>query len=111
MSKPSTYLVVTYFLTYLPIYETLFCIELVTKVKPNINSVEVHPQPSNNMRLIDGAMVGGCSLWPFLLPSLFDMYLPYSMYLCASGKLGNIKKFTKQWRFPCFHVILTSFSL
>jgi hypothetical protein len=57
MSKPSTYLVVTYFLTYLPIYETLFCIELVTKVKPNINSVEVYPQPSNNMRLVDGAMV------------------------------------------------------
>jgi len=91
MSKPSTYLVVTYFLTYLPIYETLFCIELVTKVKPNINSVEVYPQPSNNMRLVDGVMVGSGSLWPFLLPSLFDMYLPYSMYLCASGKLGNIK--------------------
>jgi hypothetical protein len=40
MYKPSsTYLVVTYFFylpTYLPIYETLFLMELVTKVKPNI---------------------------------------------------------------------------
>jgi hypothetical protein len=41
MYKPSTYLVNTYFLTYLPIYQTYFPTELATKVKPNINSVEV----------------------------------------------------------------------
>jgi hypothetical protein len=45
MYKPSTYQLITYSLTYLPIYETYFFTELVTKVKPNINSVEVHPQP------------------------------------------------------------------
>jgi hypothetical protein len=40
MYKPSTYLVVNYYSTYVPIYETYF-LEVVTKVKPNINSVEV----------------------------------------------------------------------
>ncbi len=40
MDKPSTYLVVNYYSTYVPIYETYF-LEVVTKVKPNINSVEV----------------------------------------------------------------------
>jgi hypothetical protein len=43
MYKPSTYLQVAYFPTHLPIYETY----LVIKMKPNINSVEVHPQVSN----------------------------------------------------------------
>jgi hypothetical protein len=37
MYKPSTYLKVAYFPTYLPIWD-LFPTELVTKMKPNINS-------------------------------------------------------------------------
>jgi len=41
----------------------LFLIELVTKVKPNINSVEVHPQLSNNGHPMDGALMGASSLW------------------------------------------------
>jgi len=42
MYKASTYLVVTYFPTYLPTYIwDLFVTNLVTKVKLNINSVEV----------------------------------------------------------------------
>jgi hypothetical protein len=32
-------------------------------VKPNINSVEVHPQLSNNGHPLDGAPVGAGSLW------------------------------------------------
>jgi hypothetical protein len=64
MYKPSTYLVNTYFLTYLPIYETYFPTELVTKVKPNINSVELHPQPSNNGHPVGGVLVSAGSLWP-----------------------------------------------
>jgi hypothetical protein len=32
-------------------------------VKPNINSVEVHPQLSNNWHPVDGALVGARSLW------------------------------------------------
>jgi hypothetical protein len=65
MYKPSTYLlVVTYFPIYLPIYDTYFPTELVTKVKPNINSVEVHPQLSNNGHPVDGALVSAGSLWP-----------------------------------------------
>ncbi len=42
----------------------LFPTELVTKLKPNINSVEVHPQQSNNGHPVDGALVGAGSLWP-----------------------------------------------
>ncbi len=42
----------------------LFPTELVTKVKPNINSVEVHPQLINKGHPVDGAMVGASSLWP-----------------------------------------------
>jgi hypothetical protein len=38
--------------------------ELVTKEKPNINSVEVHPQLSNDRHPVDGALVGAGSLWP-----------------------------------------------
>jgi hypothetical protein len=58
MYKPSTYLVVAYFPTYLPTSVwNLFPTELVTKVKLNINSVEVHP--------VDGALVGAGSLWPY----------------------------------------------
>ncbi len=58
MYKPSTYLVVTYFPTYLPIYIWgLFPTQLVTKVKPNINSVKVHPQLSYKGHLVDGALV------------------------------------------------------
>jgi hypothetical protein len=63
MYKPSTYLVVTYFF-YLPTYVwDLFPTELVTKGKPKINSVEVHPEVSNNGHPVDGVLVGAGSLW------------------------------------------------
>ncbi len=41
----------------------LFLTELVTKVKPNINFVEVHPQLNNNGHPVDGALMGAGSLW------------------------------------------------
>ncbi len=37
---------------------------MVTKVKPNINPLEVHPQLSHNWHPVDGALVGGGSMWP-----------------------------------------------
>jgi hypothetical protein len=61
MYKPCSYLVVTSFPTYLPIYETYFLQNWFTKMKPNINSVEVHPQLSNNGHPVDGAPVGAGS--------------------------------------------------
>jgi hypothetical protein len=64
MYKPSTYLLITYFPTYLAISENYFLTELITKAKPNSNSVEVHPQLSNNRHPMDGALVGAGSLWP-----------------------------------------------
>jgi hypothetical protein len=64
-SKNRSYLAVTYFPAYLPIYiRDLFPTELVSKVNPNINSVEVHPQLSNNGHPVDGALLGAGSLWP-----------------------------------------------
>jgi len=66
MYKPSTYLVVTlfsYLSSYLPIYIwDLFPTETITKVKRNINSVEVHPQLSNNGHPVDGWCAGWCVL-------------------------------------------------
>jgi hypothetical protein len=67
MYKPSTYLEVAYFPTYLPMYETYFLQKLVTKMKPNINSVEVHPQLSHNGHPMDGALV--VSFYPNVFPS------------------------------------------
>jgi hypothetical protein len=63
MCKPPTYLVITYFPTYLPIYETYFLQIWVTKVNSNINSVEVHPQLSNIGHPMDGVLLGAGSLW------------------------------------------------
>jgi hypothetical protein len=58
MYKPSIYLVIIYFSTYLPMYETyMFPTEMVTKVKPNINSVEVHPQLSNNSHPVENEKI------------------------------------------------------
>jgi hypothetical protein len=37
---------------------------LVAEVKPSVNSVEVHPQLSNNRHPVDGELVGAGSLWP-----------------------------------------------
>jgi hypothetical protein len=33
-------------------------------VKPNIKSVQVHPQLSNDGHPVDGALVGAGSFWP-----------------------------------------------
>jgi hypothetical protein len=65
MYKPSTHhLVVTYFPTYLLINSTYLFTKWVSKVKPYINSVEVHLQLSHNGHPVDGALVGAGSLWP-----------------------------------------------
>jgi hypothetical protein len=64
MYKPSIYLVITYFPTYLPTYETYFLQNWYPRWNENINSVEVHPQLSNNRHPVDGALVGAGSLWP-----------------------------------------------
>jgi hypothetical protein len=62
MHKPSTYLVVRYLFSYLSTYiGDLFLTELVTEVKPNINSVEVHPQLNNNRHPVDDVLVGASS--------------------------------------------------
>jgi hypothetical protein len=52
----STYSVVTYCLTHLPMYRTLLLTLWVTNVKPDINSFQ---QLSHNGHPLDGALVGG----------------------------------------------------
>jgi hypothetical protein len=42
----------------------LVLIEWVAKMKPGSNSVEDHPQLSDNRHPVDGALVGSGSLWP-----------------------------------------------
>ncbi len=61
MYKPSTYLVIIYF----PTYIGDLLLQSWLPVKPNINAVQVHPQLSNMGHPVDGALVGAGSLWPF----------------------------------------------
>jgi hypothetical protein len=35
-------------------------------MKPDINSVEFHPQLNNNRHPMDGALAGAGSLWPLI---------------------------------------------
>jgi hypothetical protein len=103
MYKPSPYLVRTYFPTYLPMYETyIFPTELVTKMKSNINSVEVHPQLSNNRHPVDGVLVGAGSLmsWDHLfsikLQSWNSTYLQLiSTCICFEDQIRILQKCTK----------------
>jgi hypothetical protein len=57
MYRPSTYLEVVYFPTYLSIYETYFLQKRLTTWNKIINLVEVHPQLSNNGHPVDGVLV------------------------------------------------------
>jgi hypothetical protein len=44
----------------------MLLIEWITKMKPGSNSVEDHPQLSHNGHPVDGALVGACSMWPYI---------------------------------------------
>jgi hypothetical protein len=71
----------------------LFPTELVTQVKPDINSVKVHPQLCNNRHPVDGALVGAGSLWP-LPPTLLWVLLANLLTMqCAC--LSFLKFWTK----------------
>jgi hypothetical protein len=59
--KPSTYLVGICFPTYLPIYKSYF-LENGLPSKPDINSVDFHPQLNYNGQPVDGVPVGARSL-------------------------------------------------
>jgi hypothetical protein len=82
MYKSSTYLLVTYFSTHLPIYETYFPTELVTKVKPNITSVEVHPELSHNGHPL-------CTGWCWFTVASSSLYISASEFFWGA-KLCNL---------------------
>jgi hypothetical protein len=50
-------------------------------VKPDINSVEVHPQLSNNGHPVDGALVGAGSL-PKIAPKRLQHHVIYVFECC-----------------------------
>jgi hypothetical protein len=59
MYKKTIYIPSSHLFSYLSTYvKDLFPTELVTKVKRNINSGEVHRQLSNNRYPVDGALLG-----------------------------------------------------
>jgi len=43
------------------------------QVKPDMNLVDDHPQLSDNMHPVDGALVGAGSLWP-IYPALAHQF-------------------------------------
>ncbi len=51
-------------------------------MKPNINSIEVHPQLSNNGHPVDGWCAGGC--W-FSVTMYIYIYIYIDIYLYISG--------------------------
>jgi hypothetical protein len=63
MYKPSTYLVITYFPTYLPMFESYFLYNWLPRWNRILTQVEVHLHLSNNWHPVDGALVGAGSLW------------------------------------------------
>jgi hypothetical protein len=81
----------------------LFLKNCFTKVKANINSVEVHPQLSNNRHPVDGWCTGGCRftvavqthnchLWihpPKLF--VFNWYCQRTMPIVASSALESFQ--------------------
>jgi hypothetical protein len=73
-------------------------------VKPNINSVEVHPQLSNKGHAVDGALVGAGSLWPGELAPKTATVITRGVLHC--GLAIYIKKYlnTKEqfWKFKYF---------
>jgi hypothetical protein len=88
MCNISTYLGVTYFPTYLPIHKDLILIEWVIKVKPDINSLEVHPQLSlisHNQHPVDGVLMGDGSIWMKI--TNHDGYLHCFFYYLPTNKL------------------------
>jgi hypothetical protein len=45
-------------------------------VKPYTNSVEIHPQPSNNRHPVDDVLVGAGSLWPIPMYKVQEPNIP-----------------------------------
>jgi hypothetical protein len=87
MNRRSTCLEVTYFPTYLPIYETYFLQNWVTKVKPNINSVEVHPQLSTNGHPVDGALVRWWALVQTVARLWFADFADFCLSCCVRAEI------------------------
>jgi hypothetical protein len=73
-------------------------------MKPNINSIDIHTQLSNNMHLMDGTLVGVGSLWACVCTCyIFHLVTPkWNMVLTfiAIGVSPNAKG--TSWGKLCF---------
>ncbi len=56
-------------------------------MKPNINSIEIHPQLSHNKHLVDSMLVGDDSFWPNIRPC--NCLLLHGVHAFSIGKLRN----------------------
>jgi hypothetical protein len=98
MYKPSTHLVVV----------TYFPTDLVTKVKPNINSVEVHPQLSK-WRASSGWCAGGCGCFtgpcePLVPPTYVCLLASYRHFDHGLVVLGHSYSRSPVSSIPGFYV-------
>jgi hypothetical protein len=65
MYKPSTYTEVTYFLNYLPMYETYFLQKGLPRWNQILTQVRfIHNWVKTGIQRMAGAWVGAGSLWP-----------------------------------------------
>jgi len=63
-------------------------------VRPDINSVEVHPQLSNKGHPVDGALVGAGSLWPSKCRAGLNLILGPLLWLrCLPKSVGNFSEY------------------
>ncbi len=78
--------------------------KLVTKVKPNINSVEVHLQLSNIGRPVDGALVRAGSVWPPIETSILTIIESVdhlARYLRGKGMAQGMARIAKNYSSLC----------
>jgi hypothetical protein len=122
MYKPSTYIVVTYFPTYLPIYEAYFSQNWLPRWNQILTQLSfIHNWVITGILWMDGAVVGAGSLWPhcssftsyswkrFWFPyhsSYIDFHCSYLFSYYKSPRTLCIKCWDSAFRTELQHFIL-----
>jgi hypothetical protein len=110
MYKPSTYLAVAYFLTYLPTRETYFLQNWLTRWNQILTPVQFHPQLSNNGHPVDGALMGAGSLWLWWKVCNALHFNALQVTPISTVPLGRgVELADRNWRFPQSHSLCSYF--
>jgi len=110
MYKPSTYLAVAYFLTYLPTRETYFLQNWLTRWNQILTPVQSHPQLSNNGHPVDGALMGAGSLWLWWKVCNALHFNALQVTPISTVPLGRgVELADRNWRFPQSHSLCSYF--